>query len=132
MTEIADRPPLRPLEQYVQLETDHFCDCGYNLHGQKVSRDERLDFMVCRCPECGRWHPAGHGVAARSIWLGRFAMSMLVAWVLGLVCFFLGMGFLLATWQAVAVMESTVIGYYTPEGYPVVQEFDRATQTMQW
>jgi hypothetical protein len=132
MTDLADHPPMRPLERYVQLETDHFCDCGYNLHGQTVTRDERLGFMVCRCPECGRWHPAGHGVAARSVWLGRLATSMLVVWIVALVTFFLSMGFLLATWQAIAVMEATTMAYFAPDGRRVVSTYDQATQASQW
>lgn len=124
MTNIADSPstPATPptlLSRHVQLETDHFCDCGYNLHGQRVTRDERLDFMVVRCPECGRFHPAGHGVAARSLWLGRFATFMLVAWLLGLVTFFLAAGFALAMWVAISVMDGTTYGQFTTQGQPI-------------
>lgn len=116
------------LQRHVQLETDHFCDCGYNLHGQTVSRDERLGFMIVRCPECGRFHPAGHGVAARSLWLGRFATSMLLAWVGGLVSFFLLMGFLLATWSTILVMENTRTGQFTADGQEVTYRYDPVTQ----
>jgi len=42
-------PPLRH-QRFPQLETDLFCQtCGYNLHGQPVSRDERLGILICRC-----------------------------------------------------------------------------------
>ncbi|HLL90072.1 MAG TPA: hypothetical protein VK324_12290 [Tepidisphaeraceae bacterium] len=71
-----------PLARHGMIETDLFCDCGYNLHGQRVERDARLDLMLCRCPECGRWHPAGQAVAGRSKWLGRLAVSILAVWVL--------------------------------------------------
>jgi hypothetical protein len=81
MSSSVDIPPPRPLERYVQLETDHFCDCGYNLHGQVVARDERLGFMVCRCPECGRFHPAGEGTSARRVWLNRIGVFCLFWWM---------------------------------------------------
>lgn len=76
-------PPQRPLERFAHLEADTFCEgCGYNLHGQIVQRDERLGLMICRCPECGRYHPAGHKTAATSLWLSRFAALGLFLWVL--------------------------------------------------
>ena len=59
------------------IEADQFCQCGYNLHGQGVTRDERLGFMVVRCPECGDWHPAGHGSTATRPWLRRLAAAAL-------------------------------------------------------
>lgn len=77
-------PPLAPLERYAVIEADQFCTCGYNLHGQRIGRDERLGFMVVRCPECGAWHPAGHGSTATRVWLRRLAGVLLVIWGLGL------------------------------------------------
>src|SRR5437016_7943719 len=85
MTDVAEEPlpPARALEKFGQLEVDHFCEfCGYNLHGQVVARDERLGIMVCRCPECGRYHAAGHGATAKSIWVARMAAVALLLWVL--------------------------------------------------
>src|SRR4029079_18116386 len=76
-------PPQRPLARYTQLECDLFCEnCGYNLHGQPVNRDERLGILLCRCPECGRFHPAGHRTTATSVWLSRLAAAFLALWVL--------------------------------------------------
>jgi hypothetical protein len=76
-------PPLRPTEKSAYIETDTFCvECGYNLHTQPVTRDERLGIFVCRCPECGRFHPAGTGMTAQKVWLSRFATALLVFWVL--------------------------------------------------
>jgi hypothetical protein len=72
-------PPPDPL---AVIEADQFCDCGYNLHGQRVERDERLGFVVVRCPECGKWHPAGHGSTATRVWLNRLAAILLTGWVL--------------------------------------------------
>jgi prepilin signal peptidase PulO-like enzyme (type II secretory pathway) len=78
-------PPaaLRPLQRHAQIEVDTFCvECGYNLHGQPVTRDERLGIFVCRCPECGRFHPAGTGTTATSTWMSRLGTALLVLWVL--------------------------------------------------
>jgi hypothetical protein len=84
MTE-STAPPIRsnsPKPRLIQLETDCFCECGYNLHGQIVTRDPRLNFMVCQCPECGRWHPAGHAVTSWNLWQSRLGMTILVLWIL--------------------------------------------------
>jgi hypothetical protein len=81
-----------------QLQTDTFCQaCGYNLHAQVVSRDQRLNLLVCRCPECGQFAAAGHGVTIGRVWLNRFATLLLFIWVMflffgfGLSTLFLGM-----------------------------------------
>src|SRR4051812_6127348 len=82
-TLIDPLPPLKPHERHPVLETDVFClNCGYNLHAQPVTRDERLGIFVCRCPECGRFHPAGAGVTAAGLWAGRLATAALTCWVL--------------------------------------------------
>ena len=80
------------------MQTDTFCEgCGYNLHTQAVMRDPRLGIVVCRCPECGRFAPAGHGTTATRVWLNRAATLLLVIWVLfvmvlfSLCALFLGM-----------------------------------------
>src|SRR5438093_4740973 len=76
-------PPLKPQEKHARLEVDVFCvECGYNLHSQTVVRDERLGIFVCRCPECGRFHPAGVGVTATTTWAARLATMLLAFWVL--------------------------------------------------
>lgn len=81
-----------------RIETDTFCQsCGYNLHTQNVIRDERLGILVCRCPECGRYAPAGQATAASRLWLNRLGTTLLTAWVFlllllfGLCTLFLGM-----------------------------------------
>ena len=76
----ARRPP--PLQRHLVIQADQFCACGYNLHGQTVERDERLDLPLVRCPECGRWHPAGHGSTALRPWLARLATLGLALWML--------------------------------------------------
>jgi hypothetical protein len=81
-----------------RIETDTFCQsCGYNLHTQNVIRDERLDILVCRCPECGRYASAGQATAASRLWLNRLGTTFLTGWVFlllllfGLCTLFLGM-----------------------------------------
>jgi hypothetical protein len=70
-------PPLRTLV----LEIDTFCTgCHYNLHGQVVTIDERLGFPICRCPECGKFHPAGTGITASTLWVRRLATILLFTW----------------------------------------------------
>lgn len=80
------------------LQTDTFCaHCGYNLVTQAVLRDSRLEILVVRCPECGRFTAAGQGTSAAKVWLNRFATVMLGNYVLFLivvfcaVTFFMGM-----------------------------------------
>lgn len=69
-----------PLAAHV--ETDCFCpQCGYNLHTQAVRRDPRTQILLTRCPECGRFHPAGHAASASEPWLRRLALLGLVFWI---------------------------------------------------
>ena len=88
-------PTVGPLIGHIQ--TDMFCECGYNLHTQAVLRDERLGILICRCPECGRFAPAGHATAARQIWLNRLGIGLIVIWaffllwLFGMCALFLGM-----------------------------------------
>ncbi len=67
----------------MHVETDTYCDgCAYNLHGQTVTRDERLGILVCRCPECGKWHAAGRETSATRDWQRRLGVGLLAGWVL--------------------------------------------------
>jgi hypothetical protein len=64
------------------VQADAFCEgCGYNLHTQAVTRDERLGILICRCPECGRFSAAGNLTAARQVWLNRLGLGLLIAWI---------------------------------------------------
>jgi len=66
-----------------RVETDRFCDtCGYNLRTQPVRRDARTDLLLCRCPECGRVHPAHDTVTAGHVWLKRLGSLLLFVWIL--------------------------------------------------
>jgi hypothetical protein len=76
-------PTLSPLDRHGQIEVDVFCSgCFYNLHGQVVTVDPRLNIPVCQCPECGKFHPAGTGVTASSVWMRRLASILLFSWVM--------------------------------------------------
>src|SRR4051812_19229538 len=79
------------------VETDAFCDCGYNLHGQVVWRDEGLGILVCRCPECGRHAAAGRFTGIHSAWLHRLSMALVILWVMFLLGVF---GFLMTMFTA--------------------------------
>jgi Mg2+/citrate symporter len=117
----AEAPP-SPVTRHGQLEVDAFCaGCGYNLHGQIVSLDERLGFPVCRCPECGRYHPAGDGVTSRYLWLHRFAATLLAIWVIVvlLVCFLLTLA--MGGLQNGSVEEFTYTHTLSPDNRPVTQ-----------
>lgn len=70
------------------IQTDTFCDCGYNLHTQAVMRDARLGILVCRCPECGRFTPAGQATTATRVWLNRLILLFLGLWMLFIVALF--------------------------------------------
>jgi hypothetical protein len=71
------------------IQADAFCEgCGYNLHTQAVTRDERLGILICRCPECGRFAPAGSLTTARQTWLNRLGLGLLIVWILFLIFVF--------------------------------------------
>jgi len=81
--EIEPPPKPVPLQRQGRIETDTFCEhCGYNLHSQPVTLDERLGIRVARCPECGHFIAAGRATSAASLWLSRVATLALAFWVL--------------------------------------------------
>ena len=122
LDQAAEGPsPAPPMTRHGQIEVDAFCSgCGYNLHGQIVSLDERLGFPICRCPECSRYHPAGAAVTSNSVWLRRFAASLLVVWVLVvlLVCFLLGLA--MFGLQTASVEDFLWITAVAPDGRPAI------------
>ena len=72
---------------------DRFCEkCGYNLRTQPVTREPHTDILICRCPECGTFHPAGATTDAGRVWLGRLGTMLLLLWVVTLIS--LGVGVL--------------------------------------
>jgi hypothetical protein len=71
------------------IQTDTFCEgCGYNMHTQAVTRDERLGILVARCPECGRFSAVGQTTTAARAWLNRLATILLTGWVFSLLILF--------------------------------------------
>jgi hypothetical protein len=65
-----------------RIETDMFCpQCHYNLHGLDVRLDPRLDIAIIRCPECGKFSPAGIATGAGRIWLHRLATFLITLWI---------------------------------------------------
>jgi len=117
MTDKIPAQPASPPGATSRLEVDTFCaGCSYNLHGQNVWRDENLGLMVCRCPECGKFHPAGTGVSASSVWLNRLAFMLLTNWIfICLIVLFLGGGILFGM-QMAYLEDFTVSAYVTPDG----------------
>jgi hypothetical protein len=106
-----------------QLQADIFCEgCGYNLHSQIVTRDERLNLLVCRCPECGRFAAAGQGSTIGRVWLNRFGTLILVVWLM-----FLFFGFGLAT-LFMGIMPYSHLRSFTHWEWH--KEFDSHTQSM--
>lgn len=102
------------------IEVDTFCmGCHYNLHGQVVSIDERLGFPVCRCPECGKFHPAGTGVTASAIWVRRFATLLLFVWIAIVLAAVIGIGGIAAGLDIASVGVYTEYFDATPDGQPV-------------
>ena len=84
------------LAQVATIETDRYCEgCGYNLRTQAVCRDPRTQILLCRCPECGRYHPAAGASSAAHPWLGRLLTLATGIWVVLLVSILVGWGFCL-------------------------------------
>jgi hypothetical protein len=70
------------------IQTDMFCPgCGYNLFTQEVVRDANLGILVCRCPECGKYSPAGLATDASARW--KQAQASLVILIRVLVVLYL-------------------------------------------
>jgi hypothetical protein len=115
-----DTPSISPMEKHGIIEIDAFCTgCFYNLHGQVVAIDDRLGFPVCRCPECGKYHPAGTGVTAAGVWVRRFAIILLFSWISIVIAS------LMVVAGAMAGFDAASIGMYehgymaAPDGRPV-------------
>ena len=124
-----DLTPL-PSTRHGQIEVDTFCTgCFYNLHGQVVTIDERLGFPICRCPECGRFHPAGVGVTASSVWVRRWATSGLFVWVMIVLTGTIGILFAMGGMSAASVEAFTDGTYVTPQGLPLNQNFNNGNVT---
>jgi hypothetical protein len=100
MQEEPTNPPAAPVSL---VETDAFCDCGYNLHGQIVWRDERLGLLVCRCPECAKHSAAGRFTGIHSAWLHRLSLTLILTWSAFLLGWFLFLSIMLGVWPSAYV-----------------------------
>lgn len=75
----SDSSPPKPV---AVIESDTFCEkCGFNLHTQPVWKDERLDILICRCPECGGHQAAGQQTTVGYSWLSRLALAGALVWM---------------------------------------------------
>ena len=79
----ADRHDGTPGEVLGEIQTDRACiECGFNLFGQTIVRDEHYGMPIARCPECGRvcalQEYPGLGVWARR-WNGLLGSLWLLA-----------------------------------------------------
>ncbi len=118
--ETDDVPRLPAAQRRGVIEVDTFCPgCHYNLHGQAVTVDDRLDIPVCRCPECGRFHPAGVGVTASSVWVRRLATVLLFNWVAVVIAATVAICFFMGVISEVSVDVYAEHVMVTPDGRPV-------------
>lgn len=132
-TEIQQFPPQRPLEAHARIEADLFCDqCGYNLYTQAVRRDERLGILIVRCPECGRFQPAGVASNAQKLWLSRFSSILIAFWCLFLLAIIVLGGMGLGGLQVAHVESLTSSEYIAPGGVNAYRQWDAQAQKVIW
>lgn len=87
LAEFDRQPPV------AYVEMDRYCDgCGYNLRTQPVRVDARTGLLLCRCPECGRFHPARDATTAGRVWLERLGRLLLFTWILTILGGTIGLG----------------------------------------
>ncbi len=110
------------------IETDSFCDaCGFNLHTQKVWRDPRLGFLVCRCPECGQHKPAAERTTAASAWLRRLGILGLLIWGVIGVSFVIGVFMFGLVLHPMAEEGLTYENYETVDGRLLEPDYSSAS-----
>lgn len=77
------------MAEVTTVEADRYCEgCGYNLRTQMVRRDSRTQVLLCRCPECGRYHPVSDSVSVGRVWLSRVSTLALALWIAVLISVF--------------------------------------------
>lgn len=67
------------------LDLDQACHiCNQNLRTQPVRRDPRTRILVCRCPQCGEFHPVPESITAdvSSDWMKYLARSLMLLWLI--------------------------------------------------
>jgi len=81
------------LEAVSTVSDDRWCEqCGYNLRGQHVRRDERSKLLLVRCPECHTFGYANERSRLWQPWVRRVSSVALVIWIL------------LCLWAAIALV----------------------------
>jgi len=80
--------------------------------------------MVCRCPECGSFHPAGRGIAAGSKWLARLGGVTLAAWVVFCLFVVLLGSFILCGMQYAYLSDFSSWEWRTADGQRVVWDYN--------
>jgi len=61
--------------------------CGFNLHGQTITREPHYDLPIARCPECGTV-AALQEYPALNRWAARLAALLAAAWLAALILLF--------------------------------------------
>lgn len=94
------------MAQVTTVEADRYCEgCGYNLRTQIVRRDSRTQVLLCRCPECGRYHSVSDSVSVGRVWLSRVSTLALALWIVLLISVLSGWAFGLFGMSAVTIEE---------------------------
>lgn len=67
------------------VQTDLACDqCGHNLRTQPIRRDPRTRLDLCRCPQCGSFHPTRQAQPPATMpgWAQYLARSLMYLWLI--------------------------------------------------
>jgi hypothetical protein len=119
-TVISSFETLLAAQRMGTIQTDTFCaGCGYNLFSQGVVRDPNTRILLCRCPECGKFTPAGVATIADSAWR-RAAGGLLILLRALILLFLIGGALILMGVIPYALAEEMIyfvryrMGHYDP------------------
>lgn len=88
MTEHTPLSNPKPAEILGEIGADRPCaSCGFNLHGQTITRDPHYAMPIARCPECGTV-AALQEYPALGRWANRWAAVLAATWLAVLVALF--------------------------------------------
>lgn len=78
----ADGPPApKPPRRLGVVLGDRLCvECGFNLHGQTITREEHYQMLAVRCPECSTLASLQE-YPVLGKWGARFGMVLALAWL---------------------------------------------------